>query len=278
MRIPYEGMLAADGRGFATPLLVSIWGNDLTLHAPTTPLMRHYTRWTLQVAAGVHADCRRDVRLAQEWGMPADSATLVVPGNGGVRTEVFFPPARPVQAPVVFNPRGLRAYVRTDTFFRAIPLVLERAPAARFVCASMAGEPAALRQIEELGISQAVDLLEPMPHAQIADVFRRAQVVVSPAVHDGTPNSLLEGMACGCFPVAGDLESLREWIVPGRNGLLTDPADPRALADAILTALENEDLRTEAAGLNLQMIAERAEFRRNMERVDRFYELVARRG
>jgi glycosyltransferase involved in cell wall biosynthesis len=67
-------------------------------------------------------------------------------------------------------------------------------------------------------------------------------MVVSPNIHDGTPNSLLEGIACGCFPIAGDLESIREWITHGKNGLLVDPNNAQSIADAILIALEREDL------------------------------------
>ena len=52
MRIPYEGMLAADAYDGSAPLVVSIWGNDFTLHAPSTQLMRHYTKWTMSVADG----------------------------------------------------------------------------------------------------------------------------------------------------------------------------------------------------------------------------------
>ena len=68
MRIPYEGMLAADAYT-GIPLVVSIWGNDFTLHAPSTPLMSHYTRWTMEVADALHADVHRDVPLAREWGL-----------------------------------------------------------------------------------------------------------------------------------------------------------------------------------------------------------------
>jgi len=95
--------------------------------------------------------------------------------------------------------------------------------------------------------------------------------VVSPSVHDGTPNSLLEGMACGCFPVAGDLEPIREWITQGQNGLLVNPNDPVSIAEGILLALEREDLRREAAGLNGEIIASRAEYGKNMARADEFY-------
>lgn len=272
MRIPYEGMLAADAFSGNAPLLVSVWGNDFTLHAPSTPGMRHYTEWTMKVADALHADCQRDIRLARKWGFQAGKPQLVAPGNGGIRTEVFFPPARPVDAPVVVNPRGFRAYVRNDTFFRSIPLILQEKPDARFLCAAMAGEPEALDWVRRLEVENSVELLPARPHEEMGELFRRAQVVVSPSTHDGTPNSLLEGMGCGCFPVAGDLDSIREWITPGRNGLLVDVSDPAALAQAVLRGLNEPALRKQAADENAAIIAERGEYTRTMARVSEFYQ------
>ena len=273
MRIPYEGMMSADAYA-GMPLIVSIWGNDFTLHAPSTSLMRHYTRWTMQVTDALHSDCQRDVRLAREWGLSREKPVLVAPGNGGVRSEVFYPAEKPVENPIIINPRGFRPYVRNDSFFKAIPLVLAKHPDAKFMCALMAGEPQAEGWIKELGIGQAVELLAPVPHFEMAEIFRRAQIVVSPSVHDGTPNTLLEGLACGCFPVAGDLESIREWITPNENGLLFDSTDPQSIADAIVTAIENKNLRDKAAGLNREIISARAEYRQNMLKADRFYSKV----
>jgi len=275
MRIPYEGMLAADAYT-GSPLVVSTWGNDFTLHAPSTRLMSHYTRWTMEVADALHADCQRDVRLAKQWGFEPGRPALVAPGNGGIRSEVFYPPERPVDEPVVINPRGFRPYVCSEAFFQAIPLVLEKQPNAKFIFALMEGESQAVQWTQELNIAHAVELLPSLSHAKMADAFRRAQIVASPSLHDGTPNSLLEGITCGCFPVAGDLESIREWITHGRNGLLFDPTQPRAIADAILTAIESKNLRDKAAGLNREIIATRAEYRRNMQRAEEFYRQVGR--
>ena len=275
MRIPYEGMLAADAYT-GIPLLISVWGNDFTLHAPSTRLMCHYTRWTMQVAHALHTDCQRDIRLAGEWGFSGKRPTLVTPGNGGIRTDVFFPPEKPVEEPVVINPRGFRAYVRNDVFFKSIPLVLEKVPEARFLCASMAGELQAIKWIEKLDIGHAVELLAPMPHSQMAEVYRRAAVLVSPSIHDGTPNTLLEGMACGCFPVAGDLEAIREWIRNGENGLLTDATDPLRLAASIIRALKSKDLRERAAGLNARHITEGAEYNACMSQASTFYQRIIR--
>jgi glycosyltransferase involved in cell wall biosynthesis len=273
MRIPYEGMVAADAYT-GIPLITSIWGNDFTLHGPSTPMMGHYTRWAMQVADALHSDCERDVRLAREWGFSVDKPSLVAPGNGGIRTDVFYPPERLVEEPVIMNPRGVRAYVRSDCFFKAIPLVLKKHPNAKFLCSSMAGEPQALAWIQEYQIEHAVELLAPMPNMEMANVYRRAQILVSPSIHDGTPNTLLEGMACGCFPVAGNLESIREWITPDENGLLVDSNDPQSIAGAIITAIENKNLREKAAGLNQEIISARAEYKSNMLRAEEFYKKV----
>ena len=278
LRIPFEGMLAAEAHTGESPLAISVWGNDFTLHGRSTPLMHHYTEWSLKAAQALHADCHRDIRLAKQWGFDPDKPTLVIPTNGGLRLDLFRPPSQPVEEPVVLNPRGFRAYVCNEAFFKSIPLILRKHPEARFRCASMAGEAKALQWIAELHIQEAVELLPPLPYANMAEVFRSAQVVVSPTLHDGTPNSLLEGMACGCFPVAGDLESIREWITPGKNGLLVDASDPASIAEAVIAGLENKNLRQTAAGHNLKMLASRAEYKACMRQAESFYTRLAGAG
>lgn len=273
MRIPYEGMLAADAGG-RVPLLVSVWGNDFTLHAPSTPLMGHYTTWALSVADALHADCFRDIRLAKRLGFSSGKPTLVIPGSGGVRADIFYPAAVAPSSPVVINPRGFRAYVCNQAFFQAIPLVLKDRPDARFVCPGMAAEPQVLEWVAQLGIEHAVDLLPACTQPGLAELLRSAQVMVSPTTHDGTPNSLLEALACGCFPVAGDLESIREWITSGKNGLLVNAADPQEIAQGILRGLNESALRESAAEINAAMIVDRAEYARSMEHAAAFYRRI----
>jgi glycosyltransferase involved in cell wall biosynthesis len=287
MRVPYEGMLTASAIGAGArssrpisrpAFIVSTWGNDFTLHAPSTPLMKRYTRRTMQAVTALHADTERDIRLAREWGLSEEKLTLVAPGNGGIQSDIFYPPSEPVKQPIIINPRGFRPYVRNDVFFKSIPLVLAKRPGAKFVCALMQGEQQVQQLSKELKIEHALQLLPPVTHNEMAEIFRSAQIVISPAVHDGTPNSLLEGMACGCFPIAGDIESIREWITHGQNGLLVDPNDSQSVADGILLAIEREDLRHEATGLNAKIISARAEYGMNMKRVKEFYKSVTRRG
>jgi hypothetical protein len=272
LRIPYEGMLAGRA-GLEAPLVISVWGNDFTLHARANPWMAAATRRTLRRTSALHTDTNRDLRLAAaDWGFDPARPGVVLPGGGGIRLERFYPPPEPNPAPVVINPRGIRAYVCSEAFFRALPLVLEKIPAARFLCPGMAGEPQAESWIGGAGVAGAVELLPTLDPDTLAGCYRRAQVLVSPTTHDGTPNTLLEGMACGCFPVCGDLESIREWITPGENGLLVDPTRPESIAGAIVTALQDEPLRRRAAARNQEIITRRAEYRAVMASAAAFYD------
>lgn len=272
MRIPYEGMLAARAaREVDIPLLMSVWGNDFTLHAKATPLMGANTRRVLQRADALHTDTRRDQMLAQQWGFSADKPSIVLPGGGGIQVDIFYPPSLPPVDAVIINPRGVRAYIRNDTFFAAIPQVLAERPDVRFICPAMQGEPQVERWLAEYDIGHAVELLPYQTRQKMADMFRRAQIAVSISEHDGTPNTLLEAMACGCFPIAGNIESLQEWLIPGKNGLLVNPGSPRALADAILKVLKQPDLRAQAAAHNASLVEERAEYGTVMGKADEFY-------
>jgi glycosyltransferase involved in cell wall biosynthesis len=228
---------------------------------------------TLQSADGLHCDCHRDLRLAQLWGWNPAKASAVLPGAGGIQAKLFTPPADPQarSQPVVINPRGFRAYVRNDTFFKAAALVLAHNPKVRFVCPNMANERQAQRWLAHLDLEQAVRLLPKQTRPQMAAWFQQAQVAVSPSIHDGTPNTLLEAMACGCYPIAGDLEPLREWITPGENGDLINPGDPQALAQAIVHALDDPAQREKAAHINRQLVVDRAEYGQVMARAQEFY-------
>jgi glycosyltransferase involved in cell wall biosynthesis len=278
LRIPFEGMLAITTPA-EIPLVVSTWGNDLTLHARGSYFMRRLTRATLNRADGLITDTRRDAHLSLEMGFVAGKPTLTVPGSGGIRlneieTAAKFEklPEELPDAPIIVNPRGQRpGSLRQDVFFQAIPKVIDQIPQAVFVCPSLQGDIESEHWVDELGIRSKARLWPRLSQAQLWRLFQKSQVFVSPSVHDGTPNSLLEAMACGCFPVVGNTESLKEWVETGVNGVLVDAADVNSMAGAIVQAINQPALREEAANINARMIAERAAYDSNMARVEGFY-------
>jgi len=280
LRIPFEGMLGSyTPRGI--PFLAATWGNDLTLHASGSPLMRTFTKRCLARADGFSADTRRDVRLAREWGLSATAPTLVVPGSGGldlaaISSTPTFDSAVfgvPNTGTWVVNPRGLRpGSVHQEVFFAAIPEILAAHPQAQFICPGLAGVEQAEKWSNQHGLHEHVHLLPKLPQPQLWALYKRSQLYVSPSSHDGTPNSLLEAMACGCFPVVGDIESLREWVAHMVNGLLVDPTSPQDLAGGICRALDAADLRQRAASYNLALVEAQAAQAATLPKIDTFYQ------
>jgi len=165
----------------------------------------------------------------------------------------------------------MRTYVRTNEYLRAIPDVLRERPATVFVSVGVAGDPTVTRLTRELGIDGSHRALPTISQDDLAALFVIADVTVSPTDHDGTPNTLLEAMARGAFPVAGNLESIREWIDHGFNGLLVDATSPSAIAAGILRALGDPDLRVRGVEHNRRLVRERADYAVCMGRVRQFY-------
>jgi glycosyltransferase involved in cell wall biosynthesis len=289
LRIPQEGMVAAQAKRLigamrSIPLMISVWGDDFTYHARSSPMMKELTRSTMKKTDALHSDCRRDIKLAIDWGLRIDTMTIVEPGNGGIRREIFFPgePGQefinkyslPKDAFFIVNPRGLKGVARTDTFFSAIPRIRKALPNTHFLAVRMAGTGEAQEWVRKLGIGDCTTLLPALAQEEMARLFRLSPVMLSLTTHDGLPNVLLESMACGCFPVCGELESLKEWIEDGRNGYLVPNDDPAAVAEAVIRAAQDSELRRAAGEYNRRLIGERAEWNAVMGRVEEFYRAI----
>jgi glycosyltransferase involved in cell wall biosynthesis len=285
LRIPFEGMLAS-----YTPsryrVIISTWGNDFTLHASRSILMRNLTHAAVRRANGFMADCFRDIWLAKKWGLRREAPTQFAPGNGGLdlvhleeilKEQPRFSVGSDVPVKVI-NPRGIRpTYVMNDSFFQAIPMVLREEPAVKFLGSAMKGQIDAEKWVQRLHLENSVTLLEPEPQEALWRHFLECQVLVSPAIHDGTPNSILEGMTLGCLPVVGDIDSLREWIENGRNGILVNPRDPKSIAEGIVEGIRNTILRQQALLINQEIIRERVDANKVRLTIRDFYHEVAHR-
>lgn len=284
MRIPREGTATALAMPDSIPLLLSVWGNDFTLFAKKNMIRHYQTQRSIKRANAIHSDCLRDQELAIGLGFPKTNPTIVAPGSGGINRKIFKPldTAKvelrqkhkiPIHSTVVINPRGIRSYVQNRTYFSSIPQVLNTKPDTLFISTGMKDNVVVAQWIESNNIPPGnIRLFPSVPHDEMAELFQLSDIIISPSLHDGTPNSLLEGLACGCFPVAGNIESIREWIENNHNGLLCDPTDPNDVAQALIKAINETELRSVAKTFNLRLISERADYDKVMPEMLKFYE------
>lgn len=94
-------------------------------------------------------------------------------------------------------------------------------------------------KIRANALEAEVQLLGPLPQAQIAARLASANVFALPCTKDADggmdnlPTVIMEAMASGLPVVSTNLAGIPEMVEPGVNGMLVPPDDPAALADAI---------------------------------------------
>lgn len=78
---------------------------------------------------------------------------------------------------------------------------------------------------------------------ELAQLYSSADVVVTASWYESFPLPPLEAMACGGAPVVTTRYGTEDYAFHGKNALVVPPKDPKALAEAILRLLNDEDLR-----------------------------------
>tara|TARA_Y100000310_G_C20656536_1_gene802240 strand:- start:290 stop:2314 length:2025 start_codon:yes stop_codon:yes gene_type:complete len=74
-------------------------------------------------------------------------------------------------------------------------------------------------------------------HYQCADSF------VLPSLREGTPNALLEAMACGLPVIASNLKGVTDWVIEdGKDGFLFEPGNNSQLGETLLKVFKNDEL------------------------------------
>lgn len=189
-------------RQIAEKLQVVYNGVDTDLYAPLT---------------GPLSACPRLVEQKRAWGIPA-------------------------AAPVVGIVANLIPYKGYRDFLLAAAEVHRQCPSAYFVCV---GEDRGIQHeldalCREQGIRDHVMFTGRL--TTIPDVLRIFDVQVSASHQEGFSNTILEGMATGNPIVATAVGGTPEAIEDGVSGLLVPPHQPDALAQAMLTILQNPEL------------------------------------
>jgi len=80
-------------------------------------------------------------------------------------------------------------------------------------------------------------------HLLLQDYFQRADVLINPSVSEAFGMSLVEAMATGTPTICTDVGGMSEIVQHDETGLVVPPAQPAAMANAIVQLLSNKPLR-----------------------------------
>jgi glycogen(starch) synthase len=175
----------------------------------------------------------------------------IVPG--AVDTARFAPPRR--EPGLAANPVRLLYHGRVDRrkgvldFLDALAALRRRAVPFEATISGVGPDVDASREkAEDLELSPDwVRLTGYADYEAVPDLYRKADVFVSPTHAEGFSNTILEAMASGLPVVSCRSVGVVDCLRDGENGLLTEPGDVAGLTDALERIIRDGALRQRIA-------------------------------
>lgn len=248
-------------------------GPTRLLNGMTSPLDAHHWAVSEQVKATVWPSRRAGFEVLIHGIDTTDVSSAAVTADTRARTRAALGVAEDdVLSLTVANLRKNKDY---PNLLRAAREALDVEPRLRFAAVGqgpLADEIATLH--DELGLGERFALLG--FRRDVHDLMAAADLFTLASAHEGLPVAVMEAFAAGLPVVATRVGGLPQQVREGKQGLLVPPADPSALAHAIVTVAGNPDLR---ARMGESALARTADFdiRRAVEAQQRAYETLAPR-
>lgn len=234
------------------PCVIKVHGSDINVVARLRGA-RWLTGWALRRAARVVVVSRALGEAVSALGVPAERIVLVM---NGVDATLFHPRDRAAaRAELGLPPGPLALYVGNLKVSKG---VLDLAAAWQGVSGAWLaivgdGPDAAALAAAIEPCRDSVRLIGAQPLERIPLWLAACDVLVLPSHAEGTPNVVLEALACGRRVVATRVGGTSDLLTNPHSGALVPPRDPlalqRALQQALATAYDPaEVVRTGARG------------------------------
>lgn len=154
----------------------------------------------------------------------------------------------PIPCPVYLFPEG----VDTEMF--------DDRSNTRSQCVGWAGSDIPIKRLEMVRaacgdeIALRTSIGNERAHEEMPAFYGSIDIIVNASVAEGCPRPLLEGMACGAFPVLFDVGIAPELIRSGYNGLIVQEQSASALRDALLWCRQHPDILEKARPFNRELM------------------------
>jgi glycosyltransferase involved in cell wall biosynthesis len=259
-----HGMYASRVIGY--PRIVTAMGSDVLLAPKESRLLTWLTKRTAKKASFIVSVADHLSEIISSWGI---NRSKIITAPLGIDIASFKPLNK--RKTVIFS-RGFKEIYNPMILVKAIPYVISKIPDAKFI---LCGDGPLLQDcrdyLNEKGMMDYVDFPGYVPNNTISNMIGEARVLVSPSLSDGTPVSVLEGLACGCVLVTSNIPANRFWTVHNKTGVLFNPSDLKELEKALVRALTDEVLMESALTEGPKIVLENADWETNISKVERLY-------
>lgn len=254
---------------------------------PESQLREQAETGIIGCADAICVSCSEEERQFTElYGTPPGTLEIVAPGV----EHAFFAPGDKRGArhalqlgdePVLLFVGRIQPLKGLDVAIRALSMV-PRPDARLLVVGGASGTEGVaelhrmLELIDELGVADRVQFIEPQPHHILSTYYRAADVVLVPSRSESFGLVALEAAACGTPVVANAVGGLLTIVEHGRTGYLVADRNPDVFARHV-TDLVNQPVLARTLGINAAERARRYTWNFAAARLRRVYADLAAR-
>ena len=172
--------------------------------------------------------------------------------------------------------RSLSAEYRHHTILRAFGILNQKGIDFNLTIVGDGNEISNLKKLaQNLAIESKVHFTGRIANTQLPTLLQNANIYISIPITEGVSASLFEAMACNCFPVVTDIPGNQSWINHRENGLLIPIDAVETLAEELLWAFRNTEIRLDAVAKNRKFVEENASYSQNMTLISKqYHELI----
>ncbi len=124
-------------------------------------------------------------------------------------------------------------------------------------------------RVKQLNLSKQIFFMGTTDN--IRKQIAKMDIIVLPSLWEGLPNAVLEAMAESRPVIASDIAGIREVVVDGETGLLFEPENPGALADAILKLTGSKKMAEEMGKAAKVKVVEKFSIKKTLEETTAVY-------
>jgi len=202
-----------------------------------------------------------------------------LPGTGGLDVDLLSSSAvhRPSSRRMILWPKAYDfTYSMALPVFEGIKIAWERIQPCEIIMLYMVIDStrAWYKTLPE-EIRRSCRVHDKLPRDEVFALMGRARVALAPSLVDGVPNVLYEAMASGAMPIVSPLETITPIVKQHENVLFARNLYPHEIADALVRAMNDDDLVDEAAKRNLVRVRELADRKTIAPRVIQYYQSLA---
>jgi len=272
---------------FGIPCITTVHGSDV--HGLQYPLLKALNRIVINNSDICTANSRASAKKV--YTIAGREDTQVIPM--GVDTNLFSRSEKvgkirkkyEIDGDVLLFAGRLIRVKGLYYLIKALPEVLKQQPKTKLLIVGSGPEKSRLMQLSaELEIINRIVFIDEVLQEDLIPLYSMADILILPSIIDVTGETeglgvvLLEAMACRVPVIGSNVGGIKDIIIDGETGLISEQKNSDSLAEKILQLLSDEQLRKKVIENGFKLVKEKFAWEAISDRFMNIYMEVIKKG